>query len=123
MSVRQVCWLCFAWVCIGLGVVGIFLPLLPTTPFLLLASWAAPKGSPRLDAWLRGHPRLGPLLAAWHEQKAIPRRAKMLAVVTMTVSWLCLYALGASTRTLILVALLMISVSTYVCSRPEPRRA
>lgn len=118
---RQGFWLGFAWICIGLGVVGIFLPLLPTTPFVLLASWAAPKGSPRLAAWLRQHPRLGPILANWQEQRAIPRRAKLLAVITMSSSWLMLYVLDTDMHVLLPLALLMLVTSLYICSRAEPK--
>ena len=63
-----------------LGVAGIFLPLLPTTPFLLLAAWAFARSSPRLEAWLVRHPRLGPPISAWRERGAIPARAKIVAI-------------------------------------------
>lgn len=71
---------------VALGVAGIFLPLLPTTPFLLVAVWAFARSSPRLEAWLTGHPRLGPPIAAWRERRAIPFRAKVVAIVAMSAS-------------------------------------
>src|SRR5690606_41134853 len=58
---------------VGLALAGTVLPLLPTTPFLLVAAWAFARSSPRLDAWLHAHPRLGPPLAAWQARRAIPR--------------------------------------------------
>ena len=63
----------------GLGIVGAFLPLLPTTPLLILATWFFARSSPRLERWLLEHPRFGGLLRAWRDQGAIPRRAKILA--------------------------------------------
>lgn len=69
-----------------LGVAGIFLPLLPTTPFLLLAAWAFARSSPRLEAWLVRHPRLGPPISAWRERGAIPARAKIVAIAAMSAS-------------------------------------
>ncbi len=63
----------------GLGIVGAFLPLLPTTPLLILATWFFARSSPRLQRWLLDHPRFGALLRAWRDQGAIPRRAKILA--------------------------------------------
>ena len=63
----------------ALGIAGAFLPLVPTTPLLILASWLFARSSPRLERWLIDHPQFGPLLRAWREQGAIPRRAKVLA--------------------------------------------
>ena len=70
--------------CVVLGAIGILVPGLPTTPFLLAASWLFVRSSPRLSAWLDGHPRLGPYLRAIREGRGIPRRAK---VVTLVVLW------------------------------------
>lgn len=116
-------WLCLAWACVGLGTLGAFLPLLPTTPFILVAAWAAPKGSPRLDAWLRNHPRFGPLLEDWRNHRAVPRRAKRVAVVMLVFSWLLLWWLGASFYLLAGLAVLFLTVSLYLYSRPDAERS
>jgi uncharacterized membrane protein YbaN (DUF454 family) len=71
---------------VALGVVGIFLPLLPTTPFLLLASWCFLRGSPAAHRWMHSHPRFGPYLTAYEEGRGIPLRAKVVALVLMWVS-------------------------------------
>ncbi len=67
------------------GVIGIFLPLLPTTPFVLLAGFCFARASTRAERWLLEHPRFGPMLRDWRERRAIPRRAKQLAWAMMTV--------------------------------------
>ncbi len=67
-----------------LGIVGIFLPLLPTTPFLLLTAFLYFRGSDRLYNWLIHHPQLGTYIRAFREEKALPLRAK---VVSLTVMW------------------------------------
>ena len=65
---------------LGLGILGAFLPLLPTTPFLLLAAWCFAKSNPQWEARLLAHPKYGPLILAWREHGAIPVSAKRLAV-------------------------------------------
>ncbi|MDH4051959.1 MAG: YbaN family protein [Rubrivivax sp.] len=82
-------WLRWFWLLAGaaalvLGVIGIFLPLLPTTPFVLLAAFCFTRGSPRCEAWLLGHPRLGPIVRDWRATRAVPWRAKLLAWGMMT---------------------------------------
>ena len=66
-----------------LGLVGIFVPLLPTTPFLLLAAALWVRSSPRLYAWLLAHRRLGPYIRNFRENRAIPLRAKILSVTLL----------------------------------------
>ena len=69
----------------ALAVVGLFLPLLPTTPLLLLAAWCFVHSSPRLYAWLMDHPKFGPYIRNFRENKAIPLHVK---VVSVTLIWL-----------------------------------
>ncbi|KMV30663.1 YbaN family protein [Photobacterium swingsii] len=75
------------WCCVALGVLGIFLPLLPTTPFLLLASACFMRGSPRLNTWLTNHPTFGPILYNWHQHGAITRKIKRRANIMIVVSF------------------------------------
>ena len=67
----------------ALGILGIFLPLLPTTPFLLLAAFCFMRGSPRLHAWLMSHRILGPYLRDFQEGRGIPLRSKCVALGLM----------------------------------------
>ncbi len=120
--VRRLPYLCLAYGAVGVGAVGIVLPLLPTTPFLLVAAWAAPKGSRRLNVWLRRHQRFGPVLRAWRQQRAVPRNAKQLAVILLITSWLMLWAGGFPLPVLGLTAALFLTVGTFVCTRPTATR-
>ncbi|WP_120510392.1 YbaN family protein [Photobacterium salinisoli] len=88
---KQLIWrtllLVSGWCFVTLGVLGIFLPLLPTTVFLLLASACFMRGSPRIHSWLHNHPKLGPVLDNWHQHHAISRSVKRRANLTITLSF------------------------------------
>lgn len=109
-----------AWICITLAVIGLVVPGLPSTPFLLLGAWAASRGSKRLHDWLHRHPRLGPVLKDWQQQRAIARRSKVLAISLLAVSWAISYWSGASAIVLTLLAALFIALSMFLATRPEP---
>ena len=79
-------WLLGGWLSLVLGFIGIFLPLLPTTPFVLLAAFCFSRGSARWEHWLVNHPRLGPMVRDWRATRAVPLRAKQLATLMMTAS-------------------------------------
>lgn len=72
-----------AYVSLGIGLIAIVIPGLPTTEFILLAAWAATRSSPRLSAWLENHRLFGPILHNWRNGKIIQRRAKLSATVSM----------------------------------------
>lgn len=80
---QRVCWLGAGWTSLALGIIGIFLPLLPTTPFILVAAWCFSLGSPRCEAWLLDHKHFGPMVREWRQYRAVPLRAKQLAWVMM----------------------------------------
>lgn len=120
LTTIRLCWLCLAWIGIGLGAMGVLLPLLPTTPFLLAAAWAAPKGSPRLSRWLYQHATFGPLLLAWQQQKAVPIKAKVVACVMMLMSWITLWFCGSADLVLIVSGTLFLGVGGFLLSRPLP---
>jgi uncharacterized membrane protein YbaN (DUF454 family) len=69
-----------------IGFVGIFVPLLPTTPFVLLAALCYSRGSERFHTWLHRHPRFGPMIHAWREHRAIGPRAKLAGAVMVLLS-------------------------------------
>ncbi len=103
-----------------LGIVSIFLPVLPTTPFLLLASACYARSSIRFYNAMMNHRRLGPPLRTWKEKRAISRKNKVLAVGLLTVTTLptvlfvipVLLVKG-------LVAAICLSVATFILTRPE----
>lgn len=110
------------WLCVGLGAVGAFLPILPTTPFLLVAAWAFTRSSRRLRTWLYGHPRFGPALQAWHEHGAIPRRGKVLSIVGMSLSFAWVLHRAEEAWLPALVGVTLLCVAAFILTRPEPPR-
>ncbi|HMZ01885.1 MAG TPA: YbaN family protein [Burkholderiaceae bacterium] len=82
---RRLPWLIAGLLALLLGIVGIFVPLLPTTPFVLLAAACFSRGSSRCERWLLEHPRFGPMVRDWRAYRAIPLRAKQFAFVMMAI--------------------------------------
>lgn len=117
---KRVLYLGIGWAAVGLGLLGVALPLLPTTPFLLIAAWAFAKASPALRDWLHGHPRLGPFLRAWAEERAVPRRAKVLAVSGMAASWVVVFLTAANPVVPLVAGLSLAAVAVWLVSRPVP---
>jgi uncharacterized membrane protein YbaN (DUF454 family) len=77
-----------------LGIIGIFLPVLPTTPLLLLTAFCYYRGSERMYDWLMSHPHLGPYIKNFREHKTIPRRVKAYILILIWISLLfCTYIL------------------------------
>jgi uncharacterized protein len=112
-------WRALALVCTVLGIAGALLPLLPTTPFLLVAAWAGGKGWPQLEAWLVAHPRWGPPIRRWRDHRAVPRSAKWLASATMVASVAAIAASSAPLALKLGVPLFMLAVATWLWRRPE----
>lgn len=84
-ALRVILW-CVGAISLALGVAGIFLPLLPTTPFVLLTAACWARASPRFHRRLLDHPRFGPLIYNWERHRSLPRRAKITAIVLMAIS-------------------------------------
>lgn len=103
---------------LAIGFVGIFVPLLPTTPFVLLAAVCYSRGSDRFHAWLHGHPRFGPMIHSWHEHRAIGVHAKVVAVVMVFLSIMySFFRLGAPWN--VLALLVGAAVLVFILSRPS----
>ncbi|WOF73874.1 YbaN family protein [Parvibaculaceae bacterium PLY_AMNH_Bact1] len=108
------------WICVALGAIGIVLPVMPTTVFLLAALWAFARSSPRLHTWLIENPYFGPYIADWERDRIIPIRAKVIAVTMMTGSALWL-AFGTNAPFVVVfgVVSILIGVASYVLTRPS----
>ncbi|MFT3900665.1 MAG: YbaN family protein [Gordonia sp. (in: high G+C Gram-positive bacteria)] len=114
-------WWALAYLSLGLGFAGVVLPVLPTVPFILLAAYAAARGSDRLHRWLLDHPRFGPMITDWQEHGAVSRRSKWLATISMLVCGVVLL-LVAPIRPVAYVSIgIMAVVGTWLWLRPEAK--
>jgi len=113
-------YLLLGWICFALGAIGVVVPGLPTTPFMLLALWAFSNSSQRFHDWLYGHPVFGPPLQHWRSHRVIPGKAKLLALLTMGISlaYLVLYS-SIEPWLQVLAALLMLSGAVFILSQPS----
>jgi uncharacterized membrane protein YbaN (DUF454 family) len=106
---------------LALAVIGIVLPGVPTVPFLLLSAWFASKGSKRMHDWMYRHKTFGKILKDWDEQRAVPRRCKVIAVLMMCCSWSYLYFTVEQKTSLIGVSVFFLIGMGYLLTRPEPK--
>lgn len=101
------------------AVVGLFLPVIPTVPFVLLAAWAAARSSPRLLAWLESHRTFGPPIADWRRGGVVRRRSKWTASVLMAASAASLLAWRGPQAHVLVVLAVMATVLAWLWRRPE----
>ncbi len=103
-----------------LGIIGIFLPLMPTTCFLLIAAWAFAKSSPAAYQRLLANPHLGPRIHDWQQHRIISRRAKRVATVSILASFaLSMLIVKDSSISLIALSSIMIGLLWFIHSRPS----
>jgi len=114
--------LIFAGLCVALGVIGIFVPGLPTTVFILLAGWAAARSSPRFSAWLESHATFGPMLRDWRERGAVSRKAKISATIVMSISSVILFLTASQAWMAEAITAVMAVVLFWLWRRPEPEQ-
>ncbi len=118
--VARVTYLVVGWICVGLGIIGALLPVMPTTIFMIAALACFAKGSPETAQKLLAHPRFGPPLTAWKTHGAISKRSKTFAVAAMAVSWIVVVVTSKSWIVPAVVGAILIAVASYVATRPTP---
>ena len=115
----RVALMALGFLCVAIGLVGIVVPVLPTTVFLLIAAWAFSRSSERFQRWLYEHPVFGPPVIAWRDHGAVPLKAKVLAIVMMAVSLTVIIVyVGGGWVLPAIVGGVMAAVAVYLVTRP-----
>lgn len=119
--IKKAVFLCAGLFLTALGIIGAFLPIMPTTVFLIAAVWCFSRSSQRFEAWLLNHPRFGATLRNWQKYGAISGTAKLMASLGMALGYGIFYFSAQPSLALaLLVAACILSCATYVLSRPRP---
>lgn len=112
-------WIALGGLALAVGAIGVVLPVLPTTPFVLLAAFCFAKASPKLAARLETHAIFGPIIADWRTHGAIARRYKRIAIVMMVAALALSLVLQLSVWVIVLQATAIAAASLYILSRPD----
>lgn len=113
-------WLFFGAVFLLLAMIGILLPLIPTTPFLLLTAYCFARSSKRLHSWLLSHKHFGPLIHNWQEYGSIDRRGKASAIVAILGTLILSVAIGVPFGVFALQLVVLCCVAGFILTRPLP---
>jgi len=114
--------LALGWASVGAGIIGVIFPVVPTTPFLLVALWAFSRSSPELAQRIRSNPRFGPFVRDWEEFGVIPAKAKLLAMAMMAGSFAYVWlGTAAPVGLAVAVAIVLAAVAAYILTRPSLR--
>lgn len=117
MTLRQYTYLISGFLTLGLGALGAMLPVLPTTPFVLLAAYCFSKSSPRWENWLRNSPAFGPVLRDWQEHKGVRPQVKLLAICMVLAALMGSCWLSAFTPWICATATILVSIGLWVVWR------
>lgn len=120
MTLLRALWILLGLTALALGIIGVVLPLLPTTPFVILAAFCFAKSSPRLHDWLLAHRVFGPMIRDWNANGAIHPKAKTAAVISMAAVFGISLLLRVPLTVLGIQAVVLLGAATFVLSRPSP---
>ncbi len=111
-------WLILGLLSVGIGVIGIIVPLLPTVPLMILAAFCFSKSSERLHDWLLTHQTFGPFIESWRENGSISKRAKIYSTVSVVAVFGLSLIMGLKVVVLAIQFIALGSVLVFIWSRP-----
>ena len=120
ISAFRLLWLLGGIVFVAVGAIGVVLPLLPTTPFLLLAAYCFARSSTKLHDWLLNHRSFGPLINNWDQHGSIDRRSKRIAIVVIVLTAVISILIGVPWWALASQIVVLAVAATFILTRPDP---
>ncbi len=120
MSGFRIFWLLAGLLFVCVGAIGIVLPLLPTTPFLLLATYCFARSSERLNNWLLHHPRFGPLIRNWQRYGGIDTKSKQVSVGLILLTPIVTLLIGVPWWALAAQIVVLAGAAAFIVTRPTP---
>ena len=118
-SPKRLAWLCLGGLCVVLGAIGVIVPLLPTTIFMIIAAYAFARSSPRLHQWLMSHRVFGPLINDWNAHGVVSVQAKWMSSLSMILVFALSAYMGAPRWVLVLQAIILAAVAIFLLTRPS----
>ena len=116
---KKIILITLGWLCVCLGFIGIFVPGIPTTIFLIIALWAFARSSKKFHSWLLNHRRFGPILHNWQTHKVVPRKAKILMVILQISAVIIIHYSINNVLITFGLAVILILVASYVLLLPS----
>ena len=119
-SGRKLFWLLAGLTSVAIAAVGVVLPLLPTTPFLLIAAFAFARSSVRLNRWLREHRSFGPMIGDWHRDGSIDYKVKRTSIIVIFMTPVITWLFGAPIWIIAGQIVVLSAAAIFILTRPSP---
>jgi uncharacterized membrane protein YbaN (DUF454 family) len=116
---KKYLWMCLGFISLGVAYLGVILPGLPYSPFIVFAAYCFAKSSPRLHNWIMNHRIFGKFLNDWNTKRVFPLKLKFFMLASMTTSLVLMYTGGVPTRGIIYTAIFMLCVAIWAWRYPS----
>lgn len=120
LNPMRILWNTVGFSSLAAGLAGAVLPLLPATPFFILAAYAFSRGSPKVESWLLGHPRWGPVILDWRRERAISKKAKIVSLAAICATPLLSLILGFAWTVVAAQTAILAAVGVFIVTRRSP---
>jgi uncharacterized membrane protein YbaN (DUF454 family) len=116
---KQFLWKCLGFLSLGMAYVGVVVPGIPYSPFVVFAAYCFAKSSPRMHAWIMNHKTFGPFINNWNTKRVFPLKLKFFMLASMSVSLVIMYATGVKPIGIISTAIFMGLVACWAWRFPS----